>query len=120
MLYCNRKLVYALLQLKSFTCTVTVADFSIYFVHNIIFYKFLNALSQRTTFASPIAIDHYYLHCCKKLFFKYYSNSQLLYALLDITTFGFTVANEKLYATVAFATFSSAMTIADLYWHYCN
>ena len=38
----------------------------------------------------------------------------------NITTFGFTVANEKLYATLAFTTFSSAMAIDDLYWHYCN
>ena len=78
---------------------------SMYFVHNITIYKFLNALSRQTTFVGPIAIDYSYMHCCKKIFRKYYSNAQLLYALLYITTFGFTVANEKLYAIVAFATF---------------
>ena len=61
------------MQLKTFTCTVTVADFSIYFVHNIIIYKFLNALSQQTTFAWPITIDYSYMHCCKKMFRKNYS-----------------------------------------------
>ena len=39
------------------------------------------------------------------LFRKYYSDSQLLYAQLDITTFSFIVANDKLYGIVAFATF---------------
>ena len=51
----------------------------------------------------------------KKILHKYYSNSQLLYALLDVTIFSFTVTNDKLYATMAFATFSSAMTIADFH-----
>ena len=101
--------------MKIFRCTVTVSDFSIYFPHNIVIYKFHSALSQLITFIYSNAIA-----LLQKLFCKYYSNSQLLYALLDITTFGFPDANEKLYATVAFATFSSAMTIADLYWHYCN
>ena len=50
----------------------------------------------------------------------YYSNRQILYALLYITTFGFTVTNDKLYEIAAFTTFSSAMPIADLYWHYFN
>ena len=50
--------------MKSFT----VAECSIYFVHNIMIYNLLNALSQRTTFAWPIAIDHYYLHYCKICF----------------------------------------------------
>ena len=60
------------------------------------------------------------MHCYKNPLRKFYSISQLLYALLDITTLGFTVANYKLYAMVAFATFSSAMTSAYLCWHYCN
>ena len=53
------------LQLKTFTCTVTVADFRIYFVRNIIIYKCLNALSQQTTFVGPIAINYSYMDYCK-------------------------------------------------------
>ena len=96
-MYCNSLLFNSLLlltcsiavdnfcrQLKSFTCTVTVADFSIFFVHDLVIYKCVNALSQLTTFVCPIAIDY------------------------------------KLHAKVPFATFSRAMTIANLHWHYHN
>ena len=93
--------------LKSFTCTFTVADFSIYFAHNIIVYKFLNALSQRTTFVSFALLENI-------VSFVLFQISHFLYALLDITNFGFTVANDKLYEIVAFSTFSIAMIIADL------
>ena len=107
--YGNRQPLHAMLQLQTLV-----------FTHDIIIYNIFNALSKRTTFVLPIEIDYFYMHCCKKLFHKYYSNSQLLHALLDIPTSGFTVANEKLYVTAAFTTFASGMAIADLYWHYCN
>ena len=53
------------MQLKTITCTVTVADISTFFVHDLVIYKSFNALSQLTNFVCPIAIDYAYMQCCK-------------------------------------------------------
>ena len=77
--YCNRKPLDALLQLRTLVFTFYIilwfTNFSIHYHNGQLLYDL------------PIAIDHSYMHCCKKLFRKYYSNSQLFYAKLEYYNF---------------------------------
>ena len=47
------------MQLKTSECTIVSADFSIYFLHTIVAYKFL------TTCLDPNAINNSCMHYCK-------------------------------------------------------
>ena len=81
--FCN---LYAILQLKTFTCPITVANFSIYFVHNIIIYKYLNA-----------------------------HNGQLLHDLLLLITIICTVAKNYLVSTIPIHNFCMYYWILQLF-----
>ena len=87
--YHDWKLLHALVQLLTW----------IYFVHSIVIYKFLNALSQLTTFVWPIATDNSYMHNCKNCFIK-------KFALIQITTVLRTAENNNLFVcTIAMDNF---------------